>query len=139
MNRDDDRALCKQLADELRAAIEAGELGPGDKLPSHAEIARERGVHKNTAREAVRILADEGLVVTYPRAGTVVAGEDPQMVVNLSGPVRVTARMPSEPDRKALGLPPGVPLLVVQYPAEADDDEPRIEQHPAHTTTLEIA
>lgn len=139
VNRDAERALCKQLADELRAAIDAGVYGPGDKLPSCAELAKGSGVHRDTARAALRILAHEGRVVTHPRAGTVVAGEDPQMVVNLSGPARITARMPAEPDAREMGLPPGVPLLVIEYPVENEDDTPRIEQHPAHTTTLEVA
>lgn len=138
MNRDAERALHKQLADELRAAIDAGVYGPGDKLPSIAEVCQERGVHRDTARAAYRILAHEGRVVTHPRAGTVVAGEDPQMVVNLTGPVRIRARMPSEPDAREMGIPPGVPLLVVEFPVEDADDEPRVEQHPAHTTTLQV-
>jgi DNA-binding GntR family transcriptional regulator len=139
MDRDADRAVCKQLADEVRAAIDAGVYGPGDKVPSCAEIAKARGVHRDTARAALRILAQEGRVVTYPRAGTIVAGEDPRSVVYLSGPVRVSARMPSEPDAKEMGLPPGVPLLVVDYPAADGEEEGRTEQHPAHVTILELS
>lgn len=36
LDRMDDRPPYRQIADQLRAAIERGELQPGDKLPSEA-------------------------------------------------------------------------------------------------------
>jgi GntR family transcriptional regulator len=38
LNRMDDRPPYRQIADQLRAAIERGELRPGDKLPSEAAL-----------------------------------------------------------------------------------------------------
>lgn len=57
----------RQVAAALRRAIEAGEYQPGDKLPSERELAAIHEVARNTAREAIRQLAESGLVT--PRHG----------------------------------------------------------------------
>jgi DNA-binding GntR family transcriptional regulator len=44
-------------------------------LPSEAELCRTFGVARNTARRALAILEDEGLLVTVPSKGRVVPGE----------------------------------------------------------------
>lgn len=59
-----------QVADQLRAAIMAGELGP--QLPSILDLAQESGLAINTIRRAIRILADEGLVTAAAGRGTFV-------------------------------------------------------------------
>ena len=40
LDRRDDRPPFRQIADQLRAAIERGELRPGDRLPSEADADR---------------------------------------------------------------------------------------------------
>ncbi|WP_028648466.1 GntR family transcriptional regulator [Nocardiopsis sp. CNT312] len=69
MDEDTDRSRLpsRRIADDLRAAIVSGELGEGERLASERELARRYGTARNTAREAVRILAEEGLV--DPRHG----------------------------------------------------------------------
>lgn len=62
----------RRVADELRHAISAGELTAGDRLPSERALAEQHGVARNTAREAVRILADEGLVTAIHGKGVFV-------------------------------------------------------------------
>ncbi|MFC9090320.1 GntR family transcriptional regulator [Nocardiopsis dassonvillei] len=58
-----DRKLpSRRIADELRAAITSGELPEGHKLESERKLAERFGSARNTAREAVRLLAEEGLV-----------------------------------------------------------------------------
>ena len=56
-----DRAVYKQIADHLRAAIGRERLGPGDQLPSEAQLMAHYGVARMTARNALRVLLDEGL------------------------------------------------------------------------------
>jgi GntR family transcriptional regulator len=51
-----------QLAAILRDAIGRGEYAPGRAIPSEARLMQEHGVARETARKAVRVLADEGLV-----------------------------------------------------------------------------
>ena len=63
----------RQIAAWLRARIEAGEFRPGeDPLPSEAELQELFEVSRDTARRAVKVLRDEGLVVTVPQRGTYV-------------------------------------------------------------------
>jgi GntR family transcriptional regulator len=62
----------RRLAHELRAAIAAGTYAPGDRLPSERAFAAEHGVARNTAREAFRLLADEGLVTITHGSGVYV-------------------------------------------------------------------
>lgn len=63
----------KQYADKLAARILAGEWAPGALLPASREIAEEYGCAPNTAMEALRILAADGLIVMRPRQGSIVA------------------------------------------------------------------
>ncbi len=58
-----------QLAAELRRLITSGELKPGDALPSLYELVESTGLSHSTIQRAVRLLKDEGLVVTAPGRG----------------------------------------------------------------------
>ena len=60
-----------QLAAQLRVRIDVGEIV--DMLPSLTQLMAETGLALNTVRRAIRLLADEGLVVTVPGRGTFVA------------------------------------------------------------------
>lgn len=66
-----------RIVAEIRRRIRAGELSPGDRVPSTRQIAREWGVALATATKALTTLRLEGLVETRPRAGTVVAATGP--------------------------------------------------------------
>lgn len=62
------------IADELRQAIATGAYSPGDKLPTEAELTLELGVARETVRDALRLLVEEGLVERKvgPTGGTFV-------------------------------------------------------------------
>lgn len=62
----------RRIADELRRSISAGILQPGDKLPSERMLAAQYGTARNTAREAVRLLAEQGLVTAEHGRGVFV-------------------------------------------------------------------
>lgn len=63
----------RQIAAWLRQRIEAGEFRPGeDPLPSEKDLVDLFGVARDTARHAVEVLRDEGLVQTIPHRGTYV-------------------------------------------------------------------
>lgn len=57
----------RQLADSLAADIASGRLKAGDQVPSERAIAEATGVSRMTARQALRHLAERGIVT--PRAG----------------------------------------------------------------------
>lgn len=52
------------LADALRARILTRELRPGERLPIEPDLAEEYNVSRSTVREALRVLASQGLVST---------------------------------------------------------------------------
>jgi DNA-binding GntR family transcriptional regulator len=64
--------LYQQVAAVLRARIESGDLPPGRALPSETQLMGEFGVSRITARHAVRLLADEGLVKVVQGRGVFV-------------------------------------------------------------------
>lgn len=65
--------LFRQIADLLRADIEAGTYPPGSMIPPISRIIQETGCTHVTVRNGIRLLADEGLVVIVPGKGTFVA------------------------------------------------------------------
>jgi GntR family transcriptional regulator len=67
-----DRA--RQVADLLRGEIAHGRFG-GGQLPLEAALAREFGTSRNTVRDALDLLRDEGLIERCPGVGTTVSGE----------------------------------------------------------------
>ncbi|MFE2141075.1 GntR family transcriptional regulator, partial [Streptomyces sp. NPDC059456] len=66
-----------RIVGEIRRRITAGELAPGDRVPSTRQVAREWDVASATAAKALTALRVEGLVETRPRTGTVVAARPP--------------------------------------------------------------
>jgi DNA-binding transcriptional regulator YhcF (GntR family) len=75
----------RQIVSDVRRRIEAGELRPGDRVPSARAITREWGVAVATATKAHAALREEGLTVARPGVGTVVAGpstgRDPELTL----------------------------------------------------------
>jgi len=72
-----DRPVFKQIADRLRAAIVAGELAPGARLPSEQALIDTHGVARGTIRQAVNLLRSEGLVRTEHGRGSFVRDRAP--------------------------------------------------------------
>src|SRR6202166_4788519 len=65
-------SLHDQVVTELRQAILSGQLKPGERLVE-GKLADELGVSRNPVREAIRVLASEGLVDVAARRGASVA------------------------------------------------------------------
>ena len=64
--------LYEQIAARVRVAIAAGELGPGDALPSVRALARELRINPATVVQAYRDLALDGFVEIRHGQGTFV-------------------------------------------------------------------
>jgi DNA-binding GntR family transcriptional regulator len=60
-----------QVAAMIRERVQSGDWGP--RLPSYMSIAHDLDVAPMTVQRAIRVLVDEGLVVTRPGRGTFVA------------------------------------------------------------------
>ncbi|MCR9151764.1 MAG: GntR family transcriptional regulator [Rhodobacteraceae bacterium] len=67
-----DQILSDQIAQSLRRQILGGKLAPGDSIKER-DNAAEMGVSRTPMREAIRILAKEGLVILRPSRSPIVA------------------------------------------------------------------
>lgn len=69
-------SLHEQIARIIRTDIEAGKLRHEQKLPSDREQAEHFGVSSPVVAKAMKILTEEGRVITKPRAGRIVNAPD---------------------------------------------------------------
>lgn len=110
-----------QLAQLLRQEVMSGQLAPGDPVPSQNELAAAYAVSVETARKAVEVLREEGLIVTRRGAGSYAAVPPSRITVTASPDDVVTARMPTPAERAALGIAEGVPVISVRRPGRAEE------------------
>jgi len=61
--------LYEQLADDLKSIIAAGNLRPGDRLPSVRRLASERHLSVSTVLQALRQLEEGGVIEARPQSG----------------------------------------------------------------------
>lgn len=113
--------LYRQLYDRVLAAVAAGTLSPGDRLPSARAMAKELGVARGTVELAYSLLASEGYLLALGQKGTVINPE-------LQKPVSAATALPvssqvieDAPD--SLWRPPQ--LLPFQMGVPAQDAFPR--------------
>ncbi|RBQ17805.1 GntR family transcriptional regulator [Spongiactinospora rosea] len=70
------QSLHQQVARNIRNDIEAGVLRHGEALPSSRQLADEWGVSVFTITEAMKVLAEEGIVINQSRSKRVVNAPD---------------------------------------------------------------
>lgn len=132
-------SVVEMTAAALRRLIVSGEYRPGDHLVEE-RLTERLGISRPPLREAMRILQQEGLVVTFPRRGAVVTPLDAQDVYEI-----YTLR--SALDRLAveLGVPVSDPSLLeplraalreMDQAAEAGDLERLLECNIAFHTAM---
>jgi GntR family transcriptional regulator len=126
----------REIEQTLRARI--ANLRPGDPIPSDADLVAEFGVSRMTARAAVQVLADEGLISREPGRGTFVA-EQPHhrradSLVSFSNEMRRQGRVPSSrlilrevrparpPEQADLGLRPDGRVVALRRIRLADNE-----------------
>ena len=74
--------LVEVTADRLRDAILSGELAPGEKIVEE-QLCADIGISRAPLREALRLLAQQGLVEHLPRRGSRVAEWSPTDILQL--------------------------------------------------------
>jgi GntR family transcriptional regulator len=62
----------KQIAEIIRQRIASGEYRKGTRIPTESELVETWEVARTTARRAIALLREEGLVDTVPQRGTYV-------------------------------------------------------------------
>lgn len=119
----------RSLAETLKAEIASGRYPVGSQLPPELELCRAHGVSRHTARDAIRLLREAGLVERKRGAGTtVVAQGSPRAFVQPLGGVedllqyarearlqveRREERPLTAEEAATLGVEPGAPWLVI--------------------------
>ena len=69
LDPNDSRPPYIQVANILRAAILTKKFAPGEQLPSGPELAGTYGVARATVQSALRVLREEGLIVSRQGSG----------------------------------------------------------------------
>ncbi|WP_160050211.1 GntR family transcriptional regulator [Nocardiopsis sp. FR4] len=69
----EDEVFYRRIVDDIRAKIQRGDLKPGDKLPSFAEIAEEYGVSSTVIKNAIQALKTSGDIYGRQGKGTFVS------------------------------------------------------------------
>jgi GntR family transcriptional repressor for pyruvate dehydrogenase complex len=72
--------LQEQVGFRIEEMITSGQLQVGDRLPSEIEMARQFDVHRSTIREALRVLAQRGLIQMRVGSGSYVSRVSPAVV-----------------------------------------------------------
>ncbi len=62
----------RQIAEILRSRIESGEYPKGTRIPTESEIVDTWEVARTTARRAIALLREQGLIETIPQRGSYV-------------------------------------------------------------------
>ena len=125
------------IAADLRQAIGQGHYGPGDRLPTEAELSSRFGVNRHTVRQALAALADEGLVHARRGAGVFVMAKPADYPLgrrvrfhrNIAASGRTPARRLTRLESRAadaheaelLGLDPGALIHVVEGTSLIDE------------------
>jgi DNA-binding GntR family transcriptional regulator len=89
MERDQSRGMNRhhkpryaRIAEELVTMITTGAVSVGDLLPTEAELCDRHGVSRHTAREALRLVGQMGLVERRQGSGTRVKSSSPPVQYN---------------------------------------------------------
>ena len=82
-----DIPVYQQIRNQVVMAIAAGELAPGERLPTVRALAEEAGINMMTASKAYQLLKSEGYITTGRRDGATVrlpdAGPGPETLEGL--------------------------------------------------------
>jgi GntR family transcriptional regulator len=68
--------VAEQILFAVKKAVVAGQLKPGDKFPSVRVLSQELRVNPNTAHKVVAALVHEGVLVTTPAVGSIIAAPE---------------------------------------------------------------
>jgi len=66
------RSVVRDVMEQIKALVASGELKPGDKMPTEAELATMFGIGRSSVREAVKVFQHLGILESSPKTGTFV-------------------------------------------------------------------
>lgn len=107
LDPDDTRPPYLQIADTVRAEIEAGTYAPGAQLPSLHALSAEYEASLGTVKSALKVLREAGLIVTRQGKGSYVRTHrpdepdtDPTALIELREAVETLTRRVEVIERK---------------------------------------
>lgn len=68
--------VAEQILFAVKRAVVAGQLRPGDRFPSVRVLSQELRINPNTAHKVVAALVNEGVLLTTPAVGSIVAAPE---------------------------------------------------------------
>jgi DNA-binding GntR family transcriptional regulator len=137
VDRSSPMPLWFQLARQLEAAIERGDLRPGQRLDNEVGLAERCGLSRPTVRRAIEDLVAQGLLVRRRGVGTQVVQAPVKRPLELSSLYDDLAGAGRRPSTRvlscavlpaddsvapALGLPVGEPVVVLERLRSARDE-----------------
>jgi GntR family transcriptional regulator len=99
--------VVRDICDRIRSLIVNGELEPGTRLPAEVDLAKALGVSRNTVRDALNILHQEGTIQRKHGIGTFITAQ-------LLLPNRLDVNLGVTELIKSLGSEPGVGEIHIQ-------------------------
>jgi GntR family transcriptional regulator len=79
-------SICDQIRTQIRDCVVAGDLLPGEQLPTVRAMAVELSVNPSTVSKAYEELEQEGVLTSEEGSGTFVAAGDPSRLQRQEGP-----------------------------------------------------
>lgn len=126
------------IARHLAADVAEGRLGPGDKLPTEAELSSKFKASRHSVRQALKELAETGMVYARRGSGVFVAEKPADYPlgrkVRFSDNLRRAGKVPGKQtisvetraadghEAEALGLSKGDPVHIYEAISLADDE-----------------
>jgi GntR family transcriptional regulator len=65
--------VAEQILFAVKKAVVGGQLSPGDPFPSVRSLSQELRINPNTAHKVIAALVAQGVIITTPAIGSVVA------------------------------------------------------------------
>lgn len=106
MNETSNLPIYRQIAEQIAEEIESGQLPAEARIASERELADRFGISRMTARAAINILVQRGLIMRRNRSRAYVA--QPKFYFDLSSPEGLHEQL-----RKA-GVQPGAKIIVAE-------------------------
>src|ERR1017187_884043 len=66
--------VSEQILFAVKRSVVAGQMAPRDKFPSVRVLSQELRINPNTAHKVIAALVAEGILLTTPAVGSIVAG-----------------------------------------------------------------
>lgn len=112
-----------EIVEQIKSAIRAGQLGPGDRLPPERELTDLFGVSRVTVRDALRVLEATGLVEIRVGAGGgafVTAPDGEEIGEGISNMLLMRSVSPEDVTETRLILEVGMLPLICERATEED-------------------